>query len=135
MSNKTTSVERTQNKEQVQLQITDSAKNNLSELDLILTTSNTYFKPEPEKTYLININPEEKVETVCNPKFADKDGNIPTRFEFKIKHVNNNAEQIFTVSKTLCKQMATELEKGYTVLELKRHGVDRGTTYDIRGVQ
>ena len=25
-----------------------------------------------------------KVEIVKNPKFADKDGNIPTRFEFKI---------------------------------------------------
>ena len=134
MFNKTKSVEKTQNREQEQLQITDSAKNNLNELDLILTTSSAYFKPEPERTYLIKINPEEKVEIVRNPKFADKDVNIPTRFEFKIKHVNNT-EQIFTVSKTLCKQMATELERGYTVLELIRHGADRGTTYDIRGVQ
>jgi hypothetical protein len=41
-----------------------------------------------------------KVEIVKNPKFADKDGNIPTRFEFKIYHVNNGAEQLFTTSKT-----------------------------------
>jgi hypothetical protein len=99
-----------------------------------LTTS-AYFKPEPEKTYVIRINPEEKVEIIKNPRFADKDGYIPTRFEFRIKHVNNDAEQLWTVSKTVCKQIATELGKGFTILEVTRHGSDRGTTYDISGVQ
>ena len=94
-----------------------------------------YFKPEAEKTYVIKINPEDKVDMVKNPKFADKDGNVPTRFEFRIKHINNDAHQLWTISKTLCKQIVTELGKGYTVLEIKRHGSDRSTTYDVKGVQ
>jgi hypothetical protein len=121
--------------EKTQKMISDNALNNLSELDLTLTTTSAYFKPEPEKTYVIYINPEDKVNMVKNPKFADKDGNVPTRFEFHIKHINNDADQLWTVSKTLCKQIVTELGKGYTVLEIKRHGADRGTTYDVKGVQ
>jgi hypothetical protein len=129
MSKQTTTVEKTQNK------ISEKALSNLSDLDLTLTTSSAYFKPEPEKTYVIYINPEDKVDMVKNPKFADKDGNVPTRFEFRIKHVNNDAHQLWTISKTLCKQIVTELGKGYTVLEIKRHGNDRSTTYDVKGVQ
>lgn len=72
---------------------------------------------------------------VKNPKFADKDGNIPTRFEFEIKHINNDTEQLFTVSKTVCKQIATELGKGFTVLKVVRHGSDRSTVYDVTGIQ
>lgn len=139
MSNQQTMAEKAQHEEQ---KLTDNSKTlsetafrNLSELDLTLVTTSAYFKPEPEKTYVIQINPEDKVKMVKNPKFADKDGNIPTRFEFQIKHVNNNADQIFTTSKTLCKQIVTELGKGFTVLELTRHGSDRGTIYDVIGVQ
>jgi hypothetical protein len=87
--------------EKTQKMISDNALNNLSELDLTLTTTSAYFKPEPEKTYVIYINPEDKVNMVKNPKFADKDGNVPTRFEFHIKHINNDADQLWTVSKTL----------------------------------
>lgn len=116
-------------------QLTDKAQSNLSELDLTLVTSSHYFKPEAEKTYVIKINPEDKVEMVKNPKFADKDGNIPTRFEFKVVHVDNNAEQLWTVSKTVCKQIVTELNGGFTILQVTRHGTDRSTTYDIEGVQ
>jgi hypothetical protein len=115
--------------------LSDKAQSNLSDLDLTLTTTSAYFKPESEKTYVIYINPEDKVDMVKNPKFADKDGNVPTRFEFRIKHINNEATQLWTISKTLCKQIVTELGKGYTVLEIKRHGSDRSTTYDVKGVQ
>jgi hypothetical protein len=38
------------------------ALHNLSELDLTLVTTSAYFKPEPEKKYVIKINPEDKVE-------------------------------------------------------------------------
>ena len=31
---------------------------------------------------------------VKNPKFADKDGNVPTRFEFRIKHINNEESTV-----------------------------------------
>jgi hypothetical protein len=114
--------------------LTDKALSNLSELDLTLTTTSTYFKPEDSKTYVVKINPEDKVEMIKNPKFADKDGYIPTRFEFHIMHIDNNAKQLWTVSKTVCKQIATELGRGYTVLQITRHGSDRSTIYDIKGV-
>jgi hypothetical protein len=115
--------------------LSEKARNNLTALDLEIVTTSAYFKPEPEKTYVIKVNPEDKVEMVKNPKFEDKDGYIPTRFEFKIAHANNGAEQLWTVSKTVCKQIAAELENGYTILEVTRHGTDRNTTYDVKGVQ
>jgi hypothetical protein len=113
----------------------EKARSNLSQLDLQLVTTSAYFKPEPEKTYVIRTDPENKVEMVKNPKFADKDGYIPTRFEFKITHPNNGSEQLWTVSKTVCKQIKDELDKGFTILEVTRHGTDRNTTYDVKGVQ
>jgi hypothetical protein len=131
MSNQKTANKIEENKEQ---KLSDKALSNLSELDLTLVTSNAYFKPEDGKTYMIYINPEDKVEMIKNPKFASPDGYVPTRFEFHIKHINNNAEQLFTVSKTVCKQIATELGKGYTTLQITRHGTDRSTIYDIKGV-
>jgi hypothetical protein len=118
-----------------QQKLSEKARSNLSALDLEIVTTSAYFKPEPEKTYVIKVNAEDKVEMVKNPKFADKDGYIPTRFEFKIVHANNGAEQLWTVSKTVCKQIAAELEKGFTILEVTRHGTDRNTTYDVKGVQ
>lgn len=114
--------------------LSETAYKNLSQLDLTLVTTSAYFKPEDGKTYMIYINPEDKVEMIKNPKFADKDGYIPTRFEFHIKHIDNNANQLWTVSKTVCKQIATELGKGCTVLQITRHGTDRSTIYDIKGV-
>jgi hypothetical protein len=120
-----------QDKEQ---KLSDKAASNLSELDLTLVTTSNYFKPEDAKTYMIYINPEDKVEMVKNPKFASPDGYVPTRFEFHIKHIDNNAQQLWTVSKTACKQIVTELGRGFTVLQITRHGSDRSTIYDIKGV-
>ena len=132
MSNQKTA-NKIEQKEEQKSKLSDTDKN-LSELDLTLVTTSAYFKPEDGKTYVIQINPEDKVEMIKNPKFADKDGYIPTRFEFHIKHIDNNAEQLWTVSKTVCKQIATELGKGFTVLQITRHGTDRSTIYDIKGV-
>ena len=114
--------------------LSEAAAKNLSELDLTLVTTSAYFKPEDGKTYVIKINPEDKVEMIRNPKFADKDGYIPTRFEFHIMHIDINAKQLWTVSKTVCKQIVTELGRGFTVLQITRHGNDRSTIYDIKGV-
>ena len=71
--------------------LSEKALSNLNDLDLTLVTTSAYFKPEDGKTYVIQINPEDKVEMIKNPKFADKDGYVPTRFEFHIKHIDNNA--------------------------------------------
>ena len=60
-------------------QLSDKALSNLSELDLTLVTTSAYFKPEDSKTYVIKINPEDKVEMIKNPKFADKDGPYPNK--------------------------------------------------------
>jgi hypothetical protein len=116
-------------------QLSERAQNNLSNLGLTLTTTSPYFRPEDGRTYVIKINPEDQVEMIKNPKFADKDGYIPTRFEFSIMHIDNGAQQKWTVSKTLCKQIADQLGSGYTVLEVTRHGADRSTVYNVRGIQ
>jgi hypothetical protein len=50
---------KTQKEEQ---KLSDKTPHNLSELDLTLVTTSAYFKPEPEKKYVIKINPEDKVE-------------------------------------------------------------------------
>lgn len=121
MSNQETMVDSTTQQTREETKLSERAKNNLSELDLEIVTSSNYFKPEPEKTYVVRINPEDKVGMVKNPKFADKDGYIPTRFEFKVTHPNNGVVQTWTVSKTLCKQIADELNSGYTFLEITRH--------------
>jgi hypothetical protein len=128
----TVSVDNKTQQQEQQQKLSERARNNLSELDLEIVTSSQFFKPEPEKTYVIRIDPEDKVSMVRNPKFADKDGYIPTRFEFKIQHPNNEVEQTFTVSKTLCKQLKDELDKGYQFLEITRHGSDRSTTWTVK---
>jgi hypothetical protein len=127
----TVSVDNKTQQQEQQQKLSERARNNLSELDLELVTSSAYFKPEPEKTYVR----QDMISMVKNPKFADKDGYIPTRFEFKIQHPNNGVEQTFTVSKTLCKQLKDELDNGYQFLEITRHGIDRSTTWTVKGVQ
>lgn len=92
--------------------LSQKAQSNLEDLELELVSSSAYFKPEPEKRYMIKTDPENTIEKVENPKFADANGKIIPRFEFKITHVNNNADQLRTVSKTVCKQILTELDKG-----------------------
>jgi hypothetical protein len=76
---------------------------NISDLDLALTTSSAFFKPEDGKTYVLRIDPTDPVEMIKNPRFADKNGYIPTRFEFMITHANNGAQQKWTVSKTVAR--------------------------------
>jgi hypothetical protein len=55
---------------------------------------------------------------------------------FVIKHVNNGVEQKWTVlSKTLVRQLMTEIRKGFKVMEIQRVGEDRSTTYTVEGIQ
>lgn len=57
------------------------------------------------------------------------------RYEFVITHVNDQKEQIWTVSKTVCLQILEQLRKGFRVLKVIRTGADRSTTYQIEGMQ
>lgn len=57
------------------------------------------------------------------------------RYEFIITHVNDQKEQIWTVSKTVCLQILKQLRKGFRVLKVIRTGADRSTTYQTEGMQ
>jgi len=70
-----------------------------------------------------------------NPKFTDAQERPLKRYEFVIAHINNQKEQIWTVSKTVCLQILRELRKGFTVMKVIRTGADRSTTYQKQGMQ
>ena len=121
----------TQNQE-----LTESAAENLSSIEEEIETSSQYFKPKPDKTYVIKLDPQkDKIVPTENDRFKDANGNPIKRYEWKITHVNNGKEQKWTVSKTVCLQIVEQLRKGFTVLKVTRHGEDRTTTYSIEGMQ
>jgi hypothetical protein len=94
-----------------------------------------YFKPKPEKTYTIKMDPQnDKIVPVENERFKDAYGNPIRRYECRITHLNKAGEQKWTVSKTVCLQIIEQLKKGFTLLKVTRHGSDRSTTYTIEGV-
>jgi hypothetical protein len=109
---------------------------NLEEIENEIQTSSAYFKPTPDKTYIIKLDPQnDKIVPVENERFKDAQGKPLKRYELKITHVNNGREQTWTVSKTVCMQIVDQLRKGYRVLKVTRRGVDRTTTYLIEGQQ
>jgi hypothetical protein len=121
----------TQNQE-----LTESAAENLSSIEEEIETSSQYFKPKPDKSYVIKLDPQkDKIVPTENDRFKDANGNPIRRYECKITHVNNGREQAWTVSKTVCLQIVEQLKKGFTVLKVIRHGEDRTTTYQIEGMQ
>src|SRR5215216_759831 len=102
--------------------LSEKAQQNLAQLDLDLTTHGAYFKAEPGKIYVIRINPEDRIEKVENTRFAFQDPKtgqtkVPVRYEFKIMHVGNGAEQLWDTSLTVCKTILDILSKGFTVLQ------------------
>jgi hypothetical protein len=115
--------------------LTQSALSNLEETESEIETSTTYFKPKPDKTYVIKIDPQNKIEKVETDRFKDAQGKPVTRYQIKIAHVNNGKDQLWDTSKTVCTQIIAELKKGFTVLKATRYGSDRSTTYTIEGVQ
>jgi hypothetical protein len=116
--------------------ISEIAQSNIDEIELDVTTSSQYFKPRPGTTYVIRVDLDKhKIKPVENPKFTDAAGKPLKRYEFVISHVNNQAEQIWTVSKTVCLQILEQLRKGFRVMKVIRTGADRSTTYQIQGVQ
>jgi hypothetical protein len=117
-------------------QLDQSAIDNLESLEEEIETSSQYFKPKPDKTYVIRLDPQrDKIVPAENDRFKDANGNPIKRYECKITHVNNGKEQKWTVSKTVSLQIVEQLRKGFTVLKVTRHGEDRTTTYQIEGMQ
>ena len=117
-------------------QLDQSAIDNLESIEEEIETSSQYFKPKPDKTYVISLDPQkDKIVPAENDRFKDANGNSIKRYECKITHVNNGKEQKWTVSKTVCLQIVEQLRKNSTVLKVTRHGEDRTTTYQIEGMQ
>jgi hypothetical protein len=116
--------------------ISQEVQSNIEEIELDVVTSSQYFKPKPGTTYVIRVDLDKhKIKPVENPKFTDAQGKPVKRYEFVITHVNNQKEQIWTVSKTVCLQILGELRKGFQIMKVIRTGADRSTTYQIEGVQ
>lgn len=87
-------------------------------------------------TYVIQVDLDKhKIKPVENPKFTDAKGVPLKRYELVIVHVNNQKEQIWTVSKTVCLQIIEQIRKGFRTMKVTRTGTDRSTTYAIEGVQ
>ena len=115
--------------------MSDKALDNLTAIEDEIETSSQYFKPKPDRVYMISINPEEKIEPRLNERFKDAQGKPTIRYELKITHVNNGKTQLWEVSKTICGQIVSELKKGFKVIQVQRFGEDRGTVYKVQGVQ
>jgi hypothetical protein len=116
--------------------ISEQAQNNLDETELDIVSSSQYFKPRPGTTYVIQVDLDKhKIVPVENPRFTDAQGKPVKRYELVIVHVNNQKEQIWTVSKTVCMQIIEQIRKRFNTLKVTRTGTDRSTTYQIEGVQ
>jgi hypothetical protein len=116
--------------------ISEDVKTNIDEIELDLVTSSQYFKPRPGTTYVIQVDLDKhRIKPVENPKFTDAQGKPVKRYELVIVHVNNQKEQIWTISKTVCLQIIEWIRKGFRTLKVTRTGTDRSTTYAIEGVQ
>ena len=119
-----------------QSELDQNALDNLESIEEEIEASTMYFKPRPEKTYTIKMDPQKnKIIPVENERFKDAYGNPIKRYECKVRHLNNSREQKWTVSKTVCMQIIEQLKKGFMVLNVTRHGSDRSTTYTIEGVR
>jgi hypothetical protein len=122
-------VEKTQNL------ISDKALENLTSIEDEIETSTLYFKPRPDKIYVLSIDPEEKIEPRLNDRFKTADRKPTIRYEIKVTHVNSGKQQLWETSKTLCAQIVGELKKGFKVIQVQRFGEDRGTVYKVQGIQ
>jgi hypothetical protein len=107
---------------------------NLLSVEEEIETSSAYFKPKPGKTYVIRIDPQNKIDTVETDRFKDAAGKPVKRYECKIAHIINGKEQLWDTSKTVCLDIVNWLKKGFTVLKVTRDGADRSTKYMIEGV-
>jgi hypothetical protein len=115
--------------------ISDKAQSNLDEIELDLVTSNQYFKPKPGTTYVIQVDLDKHKIEPDETRFMDPQGKPLKRYKIVIVHVNNQKEQTWSVSKTVCTQIIEQIRKGFNTLKVTRIGTDRSTIYQIEGVQ
>ncbi|HEY7569885.1 MAG TPA: hypothetical protein VH796_00825 [Nitrososphaeraceae archaeon] len=108
---------------------------NLQFIEEEIEASSQYFKPKPDRTYVIKMDRSDKIVPVESDRFHDANGKPIKRYECTIIHVNSARRQIWSVSKTVCLQIIAQLKEGFTVLKITRRGSDRNTTYEIEGVQ
>ena len=86
--------------------ISENAKSNIDEIELDAISSSAYFKPPPSTTYVIRVDIDKhKIKPVENERFKDAQGKPLKRYEFVIAHVNNQKEQVWTVSKRRFSQL------------------------------
>ena len=116
--------------------LSEQAQSNIDEIELDAISSSQYFKPRPGTTYVIRVDLDKhKIIPVENPRFTDAQGKPLKRYELVIVHVNNQKEQVWTVSKTVGLQILEQLRKGFRTFKVIRTGADKSTTYQIEGVQ
>jgi hypothetical protein len=116
--------------------LSENARSNIEEIELDAISSSQFFKPRPGTTYVIQVDLDKHpIKPVENERFKDAQGKPLKRYELVIVHVNNQKEQIWTVSKTVCLQILEQLRKGFRTFKVIRTGADRSTTYQIQGVQ
>jgi hypothetical protein len=123
-------------KQEQKQELSTKTLSNLDEIELDVTTSSQYFKPRPGTTYVVQVDLDKhRIQPVETAKFTDSNGKPLKRYELIIVHVNNQKEQVWTVSKTVCLQIIEQIRKGFKVLKVVRTGSDRSTTYSIEGIQ
>jgi hypothetical protein len=123
-------------KQEQKEELSTKTLSNLDEIELDVTTSSQYFKPRPGTTYVIQVDLDKhRMQPIETTKFNDAAGKPLKRYELVIVHINNQKEQIWTVSKTVCLQIIEQIRKGFKVLKVVRTGSDRSTTYSIEGMQ
>ena len=79
--------------------LSQSAMDNLLSTEEEIETNSQYFKPKPSKTYVIRIDPQNRIEPIETDRFKDANGKPLKRYQFKIAHVNNNKERFGILQK------------------------------------
>jgi hypothetical protein len=100
-------------KQEQKQELSTKTLSNLDEIELDVTTSSQYFKPRPGTTYVVQVDLDKhRIQPVETAKFTDSNGKPLKRYELIIVHVNNQKEQVWTVSKTVCLQIIEQIRKG-----------------------
>jgi hypothetical protein len=115
--------------------LSEIAKANLQAAEDELEQNTPYFRPKDGKSYLLMLDPEEKMQVTLNDKFKDAHGRPVKRYSFRVTHVNTGKIQQWDCSKTVSSQILGELKKGFKVLQVQRFGADRSTVYKVQGVE
>jgi hypothetical protein len=117
--------------------LTEKAQNQVNKIELDIETSTQFFKPKAGHTYVIEIDIDKhEIEITESDRFKDSRDKPLKQYQFIVKHVNNGVEQKWTVSsKRLVRQLMGEIRKGFKIMEIRRIGEDRDTTYTVKGIQ